>query len=145
MPRFGRFNEEHASFAVFMAAVGVLRALERRGVGADLVSGMGVKDCVVGRTESLVSDLVSRRLRFGYSGDNEGDVEEDRLLLRICFSYGCGICFGCDKTQAELQFCSRNTDGCVFEDTGFIFLHGVFSPRPFARVFGDHSQGGCRC
>lgn len=84
---FGRFNEEHASFAVFMAAVGVLRALERRGVGADLVSGMGVKDCVVGRTESLVSDLVSRRLRFGYSGDNEGDVEEDRLLLR-CASLG---------------------------------------------------------
>ncbi|KAG2372163.1 uncharacterized protein HKW66_Vig0209690 [Vigna angularis] len=84
---FGRFKEEHASFAVFMAAVGVLRALERRGVGAELVSGMGVKDCVVGGTEGLVSDLVSRRLRFGYSGDNEGDVEEDRLLLR-CVSLG---------------------------------------------------------
>jgi len=84
---FGRFEEEHASFAVFMAAVGVLRALERRGVGADLVSGMGVKDCVVGRIEGLVSDLVSRRLRFGYSGDNEDDVEEDRCLLR-CASLG---------------------------------------------------------
>ncbi|XP_047163000.1 uncharacterized protein LOC124832765 [Vigna umbellata] len=84
---FGRFKEEHASFAVFMAAVGVLRALERRGVGAELVSGMGVKDCVVGGTEGLVSDLVSRRLRFGYSGDNEGDDEEDRLLLR-CVSLG---------------------------------------------------------
>ena len=85
---FGRFKEDHASFAVFMAAVGVIRALERRGVGAGLVSGMGVKDCVVGRIEGLVSDLVSRRLRFGYSDDNEGDgVEEDRLLLR-CVSLG---------------------------------------------------------
>ncbi|ESW20633.1 hypothetical protein PHAVU_005G003000 [Phaseolus vulgaris] len=85
---FGRFKEEHASFAVFMAAVGVIRALERRGVGAGLVSGMGVKDCVVGRIEGLVSDLVSRRLRFGYGDDNEGDgVEEDRLLLR-CVSLG---------------------------------------------------------
>jgi len=84
---FGGFKEEHAMFAVFMAAVGVLRALERRGVGADPVSGMGMKDCVVGRIEGLVSDLV-RRLRFGYSDDNEGDgVEEDRLLLR-CVSLG---------------------------------------------------------
>ncbi|CAJ1958509.1 unnamed protein product [Sphenostylis stenocarpa] len=85
---FGRFKEEHASFAVFMAAVGVLRAFERQRVGADLVSGMGAKDCVVGRIESLVSDLVTRRLRFGYGDDNEGDgVEEDRLLLR-CVSLG---------------------------------------------------------
>ncbi|KAK7401479.1 hypothetical protein VNO78_12997 [Psophocarpus tetragonolobus] len=74
-------DKNYASFAVFMAAVGVLRALE-----SDLVvSGMRVRDCVVGRIEVLVGDLVSRRLRFGYD-DGVGN-EEDRLLLR-CVSIG---------------------------------------------------------
>ncbi|TKY49906.1 hypothetical protein E2542_SST27355 [Spatholobus suberectus] len=80
---FGGFKEGYASFAVFMGGVGVLRAVERRGVRSDL----RVRDVVVGRIEGLVSELVSRRLRFGYSDDEGNGAEEDRVLLQ-CVSIG---------------------------------------------------------
>ncbi|KAK7334448.1 hypothetical protein VNO80_26205 [Phaseolus coccineus] len=128
---FGRFKEEHASFAVFMAAVGVLRALERRGVGAGLVSGMGVKDCVVGRIEGLVSDLVSRRLRFGYSDDNEGDgVEEDRLLLR-CVSLG---------LARTVAFSGHSS---LFVSLALALLSEIFPlPRLYQSVFEKSGESG---
>ncbi|RDX63250.1 hypothetical protein CR513_58344, partial [Mucuna pruriens] len=90
MQGFRSSKEDYASFPVFMAAVGVLRAVERerRGVSSDLVAGIRVRDFVVGRIEGLVSDLVSRIMMKFRDNDNEGNgAQEDRLLLQ-CVSIG---------------------------------------------------------
>ncbi|KAL2335816.1 hypothetical protein Fmac_010262 [Flemingia macrophylla] len=77
---FGAVKESYAPFAVYMAAVGLLRAL-----GPDFTRE---RECVVGRIQSLASGLVSRVLRFGYDGNEEGSgAQEDRLLLR-CVALG---------------------------------------------------------
>lgn len=81
---FETFKENYASFAVFMAGVGVLRAADRsvsRGMKLDIISRM--RTSVVGRLEALVSDLVSRTLRF----NNLGNDPQNRLLLQ-CVSLG---------------------------------------------------------
>ncbi|XP_061337392.1 uncharacterized protein LOC133284405 isoform X2 [Gastrolobium bilobum] len=67
------FEQRYAQFAVFMASVGVLRAANRfSSMKLDVVSEM--KTCAVVWMEGLVSDLVSRTMRFGGS--------QYRLLLQ---------------------------------------------------------------
>ncbi|XP_027329755.1 uncharacterized protein LOC113846085 isoform X2 [Abrus precatorius] len=79
-----RDSEGRALFAVFMAAVGALRAADRSamsGVKLDVLAGM--RASAVAWIEGFVSGLVSRTLRF----NNLASDPEDRLLLR-CVSLG---------------------------------------------------------
>ncbi|KHN20557.1 hypothetical protein glysoja_033245 [Glycine soja] len=130
---FGSFKEKsHASlFVVFMAGVGVLRALERRGVrSSELVSGMRIKDCVVGRIEGIVGDLVSRRLRFGYDDKESNGAEEDRILLQ-CVSIG---------LARTVAFSGHSS---LFVCLGLALLTEIFPlPRLYRSVFESSCDSG---
>ncbi|PNX76569.1 hypothetical protein L195_g032522, partial [Trifolium pratense] len=83
---FENFKENYASFAVFMSGIGVLRVTDRygslTGMILDVVTKMRTSAIV--RVEALVSDLVSRKLRFS---SNSGNDIQNRLLLQ-CVSLG---------------------------------------------------------
>ncbi|XP_057453875.1 uncharacterized protein LOC130745567 isoform X2 [Lotus japonicus] len=81
---FEACKENYASFAVFMAGVGVLRAMDRSassGMKSDIIAGMRTSAVIC--IEAIVSDLVSRTLRF----KNSGNDLNTRLLLQ-CVSLG---------------------------------------------------------
>ncbi|OIV99028.1 hypothetical protein TanjilG_32287 [Lupinus angustifolius] len=76
---FGSLKENYASFAVFMAAAGVLRVVNRSassGVKLEILSTMRVSAVVW--MEALTNDLVSGTLRF----NNSGNDHKNRLLLQ---------------------------------------------------------------
>ncbi|KAE9620811.1 putative armadillo-like helical protein [Lupinus albus] len=76
---FGSLKEHYASFAVFMAAAGVLRVVNRSASSSmklEILSTMRVS--AVGWMEALINDLVSGTLRF----NNSGNDHKNRLLLQ---------------------------------------------------------------
>ena len=128
---FGSSKENYASFAVFMAAAGVLRVANRSassGMKLDIVSRM--RTSAVVWMEALVSDLVSMTLRFNKLG---GDVK-NRVLLQ-CVSL------------ALVRTGSFSAHSSFFVCLALALLTEMFPlPRLYESVLEElsHSSGGLK-
>ncbi|RHN60763.1 hypothetical protein MtrunA17_Chr4g0029351 [Medicago truncatula] len=125
------FKENYAPFVVFMSGIGVLRVTDRyassTGMKVDVLTRMRTSAIV--RVEALVSDLVSRTLRFR----NLGNDLQDRVLLQC-------VTLGMTRT---ISFSSHSS---LFVCLGLSLLTRILPlPRLYESVFElSPSSGGLK-